>query len=223
MSAIPHREPKEKQAVTWDVFSEGLWRDNPVLVMMLGLCPALAVSNSAINALAMGLATTFVLITSGAIISLLRRFIPKQVRIATYIVIIATFVTLVDYAIQAISLDLYNALGAFIQLIVVNCIILGRAEAYASRNPFGRTVVNATGMGLGFTIALLVLGGIREILGAGSLFGFDLFGPNFEPWVVMILPPGGFIVLSLMLVAFNLVNRRLGGGVKQAKGHGHAA
>ncbi len=223
MSAIPHREPREKQAVTWDVFSEGLWRDNPVLVMMLGLCPALAVSNSAINALAMGLATTFVLITSGAIISLLRRFIPRQVRIATYIVIIATFVTLVDYSIQAISLDLYNALGAFIQLIVVNCIILGRAEAYASRNPFGRTVVNATGMGLGFTIALLVLGAIREILGSGSLFGVDLFGPNFEPWVVMILPPGGFIVLSLMLVAFNLVNRRLGSNIKQAKGHSHAA
>ena len=223
MSANPAKGPNAAQERTWDVFAEGLWRDNPVLVMMLGLCPTLAVSNSAINALAMGLATSFVLVASGAIVSLLRSLIPKQVRIATYIVIIATFVTLVDYAIQAISLDLYNALGAFIQLIVVNCIILGRAEAYASRNPVGRAVVNALGMGTGFTLALLLLGSIREILGSGSLFGFNLFGPNFEPWVVMILPPGGFIVLSLMLVVFNLVNKRLCAAVKQGGGHGHAA
>ncbi len=195
-------------AITWEVFSQGLWRDNPVLVMLLGLCPVLAVSNSAMNALAMGLATTFVLISSGALVSLLRNFIPAQVRIATYIIIIATFVTIVDYAIQAISLDLYKALGAFIQLIVVNCIILGRAEAYASRNTLARSVINALGMGLGFTGALVVLGGIREILGAGALFGVPLFGAGFEPWVVMILPPGGFIVLSLMLVAVNWINAR---------------
>ncbi len=210
--------------ISWDLFSQGLWRDNPVLVMMLGLCPVLAVSNSAVNALAMGLATTFVLIASGALVSILRNFIPKQVRIATYIVIIATFVTIVDYLIQAISLDLYNALGAFIQLIVVNCIILGRAEAFASRNTLLRTLVNASGMGLGFTLALLTLGSIREILGAGALFGIPLFGEHFEPWVVMIMPPGGFIVLSLMLVAFNWLNKRLGTEAKHsAGGHGHGA
>ena len=205
---------KKNDDITLDVFTEGLWRENPVFVMLLGMCPVLAVSNSAINALAMGLATTFVLVASGTLVSLLRHLIPKQVRIATYIVIIATFVTIVDYVIQAISLDLYNALGAFIQLIVVNCIILGRAEAYASKNKLGKTVVNALGMGAGFTIALLCLGVVREVLGAGALFGVDLFGPHFEPWVVMILPAGGFIVLSLWLILFNWVNERVQAGRK---------
>ncbi|PLX34017.1 MAG: electron transport complex subunit RsxE [Hyphomicrobiales bacterium] len=198
---------KPKTEITWDTFAEGLWRENPVFVMLLGMCPVLAVSNTAMNSLAMGLATTFVLLTSGALISILRNFIPKQVRIATYIVIIATFVTIVDYTIQAISLDLYNALGAFIQLIVVNCIILGRAEAFASKNTLARTVVNATGMGLGFTLALLCIGVVREVLGAGALFGIDLFGPSFEPWVVMILPPGGFIILGMWLLIFEYVRR----------------
>ncbi len=195
-------------SITWETFSEGLWRENPVFVMLLGMCPVLAVTNSAINALAMGLATTFVLLASGTLISLLRRSIPKQVRIATYIVIIATFVTMVDYTIQAISLDLYNALGAFIQLIVVNCIILGRAEAYASRNRPLKAVTNALGMGIGFTFALLCLGVVREVLGAGTLFGFDLFGPRFEPWVVMLLPPGGFIVLGAWLLLFEWMKQR---------------
>jgi Na+-translocating ferredoxin:NAD+ oxidoreductase subunit E len=194
--------------ITWETFNEGLWRENPVFVMLLGMCPTLAVTNSAINALAMGLATTFVLIASGALISLLRNSIPKQVRIATYIVIIATFVTIVDYTIQAISLDLYNALGAFIQLIVVNCIILGRAEAYASRNRPLKAITNALGMGLGFTFALLCLGVVREVIGAGSLFGFDLFGPRYEPWVVMVLPAGGFIVLGAWLLLFEWLKQR---------------
>jgi Na+-translocating ferredoxin:NAD+ oxidoreductase subunit E len=199
---------QRNDSITWETFSEGLWRENPVFVMLLGMCPVLAVTNSAINALAMGLATTFVLFASGALISLLRQSIPKQVRIATYIVIIATFVTMVDYTIQAISLDLYNALGAFIQLIVVNCIILGRAEAYASRNRPLKAMTNALGMGLGFTFALLCLGVVREVLGAGSLFGIDLFGPRFEPWVVMILPPGGFIVLGSWLLLFEWMKQR---------------
>lgn len=193
---------KVDNRITWATFGEGLWRDNPVFVMLLGMCPVLAVTNSAINALAMGLATTFVLVASGILISLLRNVIPKQVRIATYIIIIATFVTIVDYAIQAISLDLYNALGAFIQLIVANCMILGRAEAYASKNKPLKSTINALGQGAGFTIALLCLGVVREILGAGAIFGVDLFGPNFEPWVVMILPPGGFIVLGAWLLLF---------------------
>ncbi|MGB5300658.1 MAG: electron transport complex subunit E [Thiogranum sp.] len=195
--------PNQEEKITADTFLRGLWEENPVFVMLLGMCPVLAVTNSAINALAMGLATTFVLLCSSSLVSLFRKLIPKQVRIATYIVIIATFVTIVDYSIQAISLDLYNALGAFIQLIVVNCIILGRAEAYASKQRLSATIVNGLGMGVGFTIALLCLGSVREILGAGSLFGFPLFAENFQPWVVMILPPGGFFVLGGWLLLFN--------------------
>jgi electron transport complex protein RnfE len=194
--------PARHETVSADTFLRGLWQENPVFVMLLGMCPVLAVTNSAINALAMGLATTFVLLCSSTLVSLLRKQIPKQVRIATYIIIIATFVTMVDYAIQAISLELYNALGAFIQLIVVNCMILGRAEAYASKQRLGATVINGLGMGAGFTIALLCLGAVREILGAGSLFGVQLFSDNFQPWVVMILPPGGFFVLGAWLLVF---------------------
>ena len=200
--------PNQEEQVSMDTFLRGLWEENPVFVMLLGMCPVLAVSNSAINALAMGLATTFVLLCSSSLVSLLRKLIPKQVRIATYIVIIATFVTIVDYAIQAISLELYNALGAFIQLIVVNCVILGRAEAYASKQRLGATVINSLGMGAGFTIALLCLGTVREILGTGSLFGYSLFAENFQPWVVMILPPGGFFVLGGWLLAFNWYRQR---------------
>lgn len=199
---------KNDPAITWDTFSEGLWENNPVFVMLLGMCPVLAVTNSAINALAMGLATTFVLVASGFLVSLLSKHIPRQVRIATYIIIIATFVTIIDYVIQAISLDLYNALGAFIQLIVVNCMILGRAEAYASKHRPLKAVVNALGMGAGFTVALLCLGGVRELLGAGALFGFDLFGPQFQPWVVMVLPAGGFLVLGAWLLLFDWVKQR---------------
>lgn len=186
----------------WDEFMEGIWRQNPVFVMVLGLCPTLAVTVSAVNALSMGLATTFVLTCSCLLVSLLRKLIPKEVRIATYIVIIATFVTVVDYLIQAVSLALYDALGAFIQLIVVNCIILGRAEAHASKHPPLPAFINALGMSIGFTIGLFALGSVREILGAGTLFDIPLFGPDFQPWVVMVLPPGGFFVLGLWLLVF---------------------
>lgn len=203
MSALSNRE----EALSLDTFLRGLWQENPVFVMMLGMCPVLAVSNSAINALAMGLATTFVLVASNALVSLLRHAIPKQVRIATYIVIIATFVTIVDYSIQAISLKLYGALGAFIQLIVVNCVILGRAEAYASKQRLLPTLVNSLGMGAGFTFGLLCLGSVREVLGAGSLFGISLFGEGFQPWVVMVLPPGGFFVLGSWLLLFAWLRR----------------
>jgi len=187
---------------TWEEFMEGVWRQNPIFVMVLGMCPALAVTVSAVNALSMGLATTFVLTSSALLVSLLRKMIPKEVRIATYIVIIATFVTVVDYLIQAVSLALYDALGAFIQLIVVNCIILGRAEAHASKHPPLPAVINALGMSAGFTIGLFALGAVREILGAGTLFGIALFGTNFQPWVVMVLPPGGFFVLGMWLLIF---------------------
>ena len=199
---------QEDPTITLDTFLTGIWKENPVFVMLLGMCPVLAVTNSVVNALAMGIATTFVLLCSSSIISLLRRFIPKEVRIATYIVIIATFVTITDYVIQAISLELYNALGAFIQLIVVNCMILGRAEAYASKNSLLKTVTNGLGMGIGFTIALLCLGSVRELLGNGSLLGYSVFGAQFQPWVVMILPPGGFFVLGSWLLLFNWIKER---------------
>ena len=204
MSQLPNQQEK----VTLDTFMRGLWEENPVFVMLLGLCPVLAVTNSTMNAIAMGLATLFVLVASSTLVSLLRKVIPKQVRIATYIIIIATFVTIVDYVIQAISLDLYNALGAFIQLIVANCVILGRAEAYASKQKVSASIVNAIGMGTGFTIALLCLGTVRELLGAGTILGFQIFSSNFEPWVVMILPPGGFFVLGAWLLLFDYLKLR---------------
>ncbi|NOQ16885.1 MAG: RnfABCDGE type electron transport complex subunit E [Methyloprofundus sp.] len=199
---------KKETPLTLEVFTAGIWKENPVFVMMLGLCPVLAVTNSVLNSLAMGIASIFVLVCSNALVSALRNFIPKQVRITTYIIIIATFVTLVDYIIQAVSLDLYNKLGAFIQLIVVNCLILGRAEAYASKNSFTKSVISAFGMGLGFTLALVMLGGVRELLGAGQLLGYQVFSTNFEPWVVMILPPGGFIVLGSWLLLINYISQR---------------
>jgi len=186
-----------------DEFLRGLWKQNPVFVQVLGMCPVLAVSNTAKNALAMGLATAFVLLMSNLVISSLRQFVPKQVRIVTFILVIATFVTIVDYLIQAVSLELHKALGAFISLIVVNCLILGRAEAFASKNGVGRSLLDGLGMGVGFTLALLCLGSVREILGAGTLFGVPLFGDHYQDWVVMLLPPGGFFALAGWLLLFN--------------------
>ena len=186
-----------------DELLKGFWRENPVFVQALGMCPTLAVTNSATNALAMGLATTVVLITSGAVISSIRSWIPKQARIATFILIIATFVTCVDYAIQALDLNLHAALGAFISLIVVNCLILGRMEAFASKRPLLPTLLDGLGMGGGFTLALLCLGSVRELLGAGTFFGVRLLPAGFEPWVIMLLPGGGFFVLALWVLVFN--------------------
>lgn len=184
-------------------FIKGLWKENPVFVGVLGMCPMLAVTNSAVNALAMGSATLFVLVGSSVLVSLLRRAIPKEVRITTYIIIIATFVSVADMALAATVPDVHKELGAFISLIVVNCLILGRQEAFASRNTVGMAFLDALGMGLGFSFALFCLGATREVLGMGSIFGAPLFGPNYEPWVIMILPPGGFLMLSLILMVFN--------------------
>lgn len=191
-----------------DEFVKCLWRENPVFVMLLGMCPVLAVTNSVINALAMGLATTFVLVMSSGIISLVRRVIPRQVRIASFILIIATFVTVTEYIIQAISLDVHQALGAFIALIVVNCNILGRAEAFASKNSVGRSVLDALGTGIGFTIACLSLGVVRELLGSGTFAGVRVFTERFEPWTIMILPGGAFFVLGAWLLLFNWIRER---------------
>jgi len=191
-----------------DEFIKGIWKQNPVFVHVLGMCPVLAVTNTAKNALAMGLATAFVLIMSNLVVSSLRRYVPKQVRIVTFILVIATFVTIVDYLIQAISLELHKALGAFISLIVVNCLILGRAEAFASKNGIYRSLLDGLGMGVGFIMALLCLGGVREILGSGSLFGLQLFGEGYQEWIIMLLPPGGFFTLAGWLLLFNWFAKR---------------
>ena len=191
-----------------DEFIKGIWSQNPVFVYVLGMCPVLAVSNTAINALAMGLATTFVLVMSNVVVSSLRHFVPKQVRIVTFILVIATFVTIVEFLMQAVSLELYRNLGAFVALIVVNCLILGRAEAFASKNGPPRAVLDALGMGAGFTFALLCLGGVREILGSGSLFGVSLFGAGFQTWTIMLLPGGGFFTLAGWLLLFAHLEER---------------
>ena len=180
MTSRPDTISLVEQSSATDDFMRGLWERNPVFVQALGMCPTLAVTNTATNALAMGLATCFVLLMSNILVSSIRHVIPKQVRIATYIMIIATFVTVVDYVIQAISLTLHQALGAFISLIVVNCIILGRAESFASKNTVSRSMLDALGTSIGFTFALLCLGIVREILGSGSLFGFALMPGEFQ-------------------------------------------
>jgi electron transport complex protein RnfE len=199
--------PKIKQDA-YQEFIKGLWRDNPVFVQVLGMCPMLAVTNSAVNALAMGGATFFVLVTSSFLVSSLKRWIPRQVRISTYIIIIATFVTVTDFTLQALVPRIHKELGAFIPLIVANCMILGRQEAFASRNSVRLAVVDALGMASGFLFALFALGAVREILGEGALFGVKLFSENFEPWVIMILPPGGFLTLGLLLLFFNWLKER---------------
>ena len=191
-----------------DDFVNGIWKQNPVFVQVLGMCPVLAVSNTAINALAMGLATAFVLLMSNVVVSMLRRIVPNQVRIVTFILVIATFVTIVDYVIQAISLELHKSLGAFISLIVVNCLILGRAEAFASQQGIRRSALDALGMGIGFTLALLCLGAVREMMGNGSLFGIRVFGERFQEWTVMMLPPGGFFTLAAWLLLLNWFAQR---------------
>lgn len=180
------------------ILTRGLWEENPVLVLLLGMCPTLAVSTSAYNGLGMGLATTAVLLGSNICISLIRNFIPKKVRIPCYIVVIATFVTLVEMLLEAYVFSLYQSLGLFIPLIVVNCIILGQAEAFASRNTVGKSILDAVGMGLGFTLTLFTLGGVREVLGNGTLtlfqfqetlVRFQVMAKDADPILVMILPP----------------------------------
>jgi len=189
-----------KQA--WPELAKGLWQENPVFIAALGLCPALAVTNSLANALVMGAASTFVLVGSSMLISLFRKIIPRQVRISVYIIVIATFVTVVDFVLAALMPDAHKQLGAFISLIVVNCLILGRQEAFASKNTLRLALAYALGMAGGFTLAMCMIGAIREVLGSGSLLGFPLFGESFEPWAIMVLPPGGFLSLGALLMLF---------------------
>ena len=186
-----------------DVLTRGLWHENPVLVQTLGLCSALAVTNAVANSIAMGLATTFVLVGSSIIVSLLRKIIPHQVRITTYILIIATFLAIADMELEAIVPDVHKAMGPYIALIITNCIVLGRQEAFASRQPVGLAILDALGNGTGFTIALLLMGIPREVLGNGTFLGVHVMPKSFEPWVVMMLPPGGFFMIGLLLLGAN--------------------
>jgi electron transport complex protein RnfE len=189
-------------------YIKGLWEENPVFRQLLGMCPVLAVTGTVITGLAMGLATTFVLILSSLVVSSIKKLIPVQVRIATYIVIIASFVTIADQFLKAFFYPISEALGPYVPLIVVNCIILGRQEAFSSRNSVGRSCIDALGMSTGFILALLVLSSIREILGVGTFLGYQVMGPWFKPWIIMILPAGAFITLGILLgIALKIESR----------------
>ncbi len=195
------------------IFLNGLFKENPTFVLFLGMCPTLAVTTAAVNGLGMGLSTMAVLVCANIFISLLRKFIPDKVRIAAYVVVIASFVTIVEMVLKAYAPSISESLGLYIPLIVVNCIILGRAEAFASKNGFVKSAVDGLGMGLGFTAALCIIGSIRELLGAGSIFGFPIFGNGFQPMTIMILPPGAFLTLGLVVMVINIVSsKRKGAG-----------
>jgi len=190
-------------------FSKGLWQENPVSRQLLGMCSTLAITNAVINGVAMGLAVSFVLVFSSLLISLLRKLIPSQVRIASYIVVIASFVTMADRFLAASFPSISKSLGPYVPLIVVNCIILGRAEAFASKNTVARSLIDAFGMSLGYILALLILSAIREVLGSGTILGYKVLGTWFEPWVIMILPPGAFITLGILIALANKIEQRI--------------
>jgi electron transport complex protein RnfE len=187
-------------------FSKGFLKENPVFILLLGMCPTLAVTSSAINGLGMGLATTFVLVMSNIVVSLVKNQIPDKVRIPAFIVIIATFVTIVELVMQAYIPALFNSLGIFIPLIVVNCIVLGRAEAFASKNSVGSSAIDGLGMGLGFSFALTLLGAVREFLGSGKLFDITIYSEDYVA-LLFILPPGAFIVLGYLISIINKIKK----------------
>jgi len=190
-------------------FLKGIVKDNPVFVMLLGMCPTLGVTSSAFNGLGMGVATMFVLLMSNIVVSLVKSQIPSKVRIPAFIIIIASFVTIVEMVLEAFVPFLYEQLGIFIPLIVVNCLILGRAEAFASKNNILSSIVDALGMGLGFVIALTVLGATREILGSGSIFEFKFVSEDANTFILFILPPGAFIALAYLTVLFNKISTKI--------------
>lgn len=190
----------------WKNFTKGFFKDNPVFVMLLGMCPTLGVTSSAVNGLGMGLATTFVLVMSNIVVALVKNFIPEKVRIPSFIVIIASFVTIVEMVMQAYLPALFEALGLFIPLIVVNCLVLGRAEAFASKNTLGSSIVDGLGMGLGFSMALTMLGAVRELLGSGMIFGLALY-PEDYGMLIFVLAPGAFIALGYLTAFINRVRK----------------
>ncbi|MGI6344874.1 MAG: electron transport complex subunit RsxE [Bacillota bacterium] len=189
-------------------FLKGLIRENPVFSLVIGMCPTMAVTTAAINGIGMGLATAFVLTCSNILISLIRRIVPNQVRIPIYIVVIATFTTITDLVMMAFVPDLHRVLGLYIPLIVVNCLILQRAESFASKSNVLVSMVDGLGMGLGFTLALTLLGSVRELLGSGSVFGVSLLGVSFQPMLIMIMAPGAFITLGLLMGLINFLRTR---------------
>ncbi len=195
--------------VDFQSFRSGLWKMNPVLYLMLGLCPLLAVSSAVKDALGMGVAVIFVLTGANITISIIRRLVPSHVRIPVFIVIIATFVTVVDYSLAAFSPQLHKNLGVYLPLMVVNCIILGRAEAFASKNNIFNSALDGLGMGLGFTIAIFFISVIREILGQGTFMGINILGENYTPFIIMIMPPGAFLVMGFLIALKNGIERRL--------------
>lgn len=189
-------------------FFNGLFKENPIFFQLLGMCPTLAVTTSAMNGLGMGLASTAVLICSNAVIALVRKLVPSKIRIPIFIVIVATFVTIVGQVMEGFLPALFSSLGLFIPLIVVNCLILARAEAFASKNGVGKSVMDGLGMGLGFTWALTLLGAVRELFGAGSIFGFGILGATYKPALIMILPPGAFLALGILLAVNNYIKAK---------------
>lgn len=197
----------EKEKISLSILTKGIIKENPVLVLILGTCPTLAVTTMASNGIGMGLAATFVLVCSNIVISLLKNVIPDKVRIPCYIVIIAGFVTLLSSLMEAFVPDLYSSLGLFLQLIVVNCIILGRAEMFASKNGVLASALDGLGMGLGFTLALVIIGSIREILGSGTWFGITLTANLFSPISIFVLAPGGFLIYGLVIAAVNKLTK----------------
>jgi len=196
------------------IFTNGLLKENPVLILLIGLCPVLATGSSMNDGFGMGIATTFVLVSSNLLISIFRNFIPDSIRLPVFIIIISTFVTIVDYVMHAYMVELYASLGIFIPLIVVNCIILGRAEAFASKNSIKSSLIDGIGMGVGFTLAITILGAVRELIGNGTLifFGRELFNLsasiNFQPVLVFIMPPGAFIVIGFMIAGIRWILKR---------------
>jgi Na+-translocating ferredoxin:NAD+ oxidoreductase subunit E len=188
---------------------KGIYKENPVFRLALGLCPTLATSTSVQNGIGMGAAATFVLIGSNVVIALIRNLIPARVRIPCFIIVIASFVTIVELVMGAYLPELSKALGIFIPLIVVNCIIMARAEAFAAKNGVWVSILDAVGMGIGFTLALLLIGTIREVLGNGTFFGYMVFGPKYQPVLLMLLAPGGFITMGLLMGYFNLIDSKM--------------
>ena len=199
----------EERKSLGSIFLNGVIIENPTFRLVLGACPTLAVTTSAINGIGMGAAATFVLIGSNVVVSLLRKFIPNNVRIPAFIVIICTFVTMVQLFMQAYLPSLYESLGIFIPLIVVNCIILARAEAFASKNPVLASAVDGLGMGVGFTLALTLIGMIRELIGSGTLFGFKIMGAGYEPMLLFVLASGGFLTFGILLGVINAITNHL--------------
>lgn len=191
-------------------FAKGIIKENPVFRLLLGMCPILAVTITAINGFGMGISVLFVLVCSSIVVSLIRNVVPSRVRIPAYILVIATFVTITDLVLNAFVPALHAALGIFIPLIVVNCIILGRAEGFARKHDVGRSIIDALGMGIGFTLALTVLGIVRELLGSGTVFGLNITGTAFQPMALFASPPGAFIALGILLALFNYTFKKLG-------------